>query len=104
MSTSRPSPALVEHHPEHHRFEYADAGHLAMLEYRLTPGRIVFTHTGVPAELEGLGVASALAQAGLEHARREGLEVLPLCPFVKAYIGRHPEYAPLVGGKLDSEA
>ena len=39
----------------------------------------------------GQGVGSALAKAGLGHARSEGLRVLPTCPFVAAYMREHPE-------------
>lgn len=68
-----------------------DAGE-AELTYRLTAdGVIVFTHTGVPEAAEGGGVGSALVRAGLAHARAEGLRVMPLCPFVKAYMQRHGE-------------
>ncbi|CAN5266334.1 GNAT family N-acetyltransferase [soil metagenome] len=79
-----------------HRFELAVDGHTAKAWYRLAPGIITFTHTDVPKELEGRGIGSRLARAGLDHARAEGLKVVPLCPFVAAWIGKHPEYADLV--------
>jgi hypothetical protein len=53
-------------------------------------------HTEVPAELEGHGIGGRLAKAGLEFARQENLKVVPSCPFVAAYIRRHPEYLELV--------
>ena len=56
----------------------------------------MFTHTGVPTALEGRGIGSALAKAGLEYAQAEGLAVVPLCSFIRAYIDRKPEYQPLV--------
>jgi len=68
----------------------------AVLQYRLTPGRITFLHTLVPEALRGRGLAQRLARAGLEHAKAEGLRVVPLCPFVRAYVERHPEYRALV--------
>jgi predicted GNAT family acetyltransferase len=71
-------------------------GHLAELDYQRTGNEILFTHTGVPSALEGRGIGSALARAGLEYARAEGLTVVPLCPFVRSYIDRKPEYQPLV--------
>jgi predicted GNAT family acetyltransferase len=52
-------------------------------------------HTEVPKELEGRGIGSALIRGVLDTARREGLKVNPLCPFAKAYIDKHPEYADL---------
>ena len=64
--------------------------------YRAEPGRVVFTHTEVPLEAEGKGVASALVRWALDDVRRRGLSAVPLCPFVRAFIARHPEYQDLV--------
>ena len=50
----------------------------------------------MPAALEGRGIGGALAKAGLEFARANHLQVVPLCPFVRSYIERKPEYQPLV--------
>jgi len=86
----------VRHHSEESRFEVELDGQTAELTYRRVGDRIIFTHTGVPTELEGKGVGSALARAGLEYAKAEGLNVRPLCPFVAAYIARHPEYREVV--------
>lgn len=86
----------VVHKPDARRFEVQHGHATAVLEYQVVPDRIVFTHTHVPRGMEGLGVGGALARAGLEYARREGLAVRPVCPFVAAYIARHPEYADLV--------
>lgn len=78
------------------RFELTEDGETAVLSYRLTPGSITFVHTGVPAKLEGRGLAGKLAVAGLAYARERGLTVVPLCPFVASYIRKHPEYLDLV--------
>ena len=86
----------VTHNPHAGRFEVELDGHIAELTYRLVGDRIVFTHTGVPPAFKGKGVGGALARVGLEYARAEGLNVRPLCPFVAAYIARHPEYGDLV--------
>jgi predicted GNAT family acetyltransferase/glutaredoxin len=64
--------------------------------YHRRDGRIALTHTEVDEALEGRGLGGALVAAALDDARREGLEVVPLCPFVAAYIERHPEYQDLV--------
>lgn len=78
--------------PERKRFEIdLGDGSLAIAEYRLSPGRITFTHTEVPDGHEGQGLGTALIRAGLSEARRRGLKVIPICPFFAAYIRRHPE-------------
>ena len=64
--------------------------------YRLRNGRIVLIHTEVDEALEGRGLGSRLAEAALEDARRRGLAVVPLCPFMAGYIERHPEFADTV--------
>lgn len=79
-----------------HQFEMIVDGHTAFAAYRLSPGIITFTHTEVPAALGGRGIGSQLAKGALGNVRARGLKVVPLCPFIKGYIGKHPEYADLV--------
>lgn len=78
------------------RFESSVDGYTAFLNYKLRGTLLALIHTEVPPELEGRGVGSALARFALEFAKERGLKVLPSCPFVAAYIERHPEYAELV--------
>lgn len=80
------------------RFEVEIDGEVAVADYSQYSDRIEFTHTKVPDSLEGEGVGSALARAGLDYARNEGLEVVPTCHFISSYIDRHPEYQDLVAG------
>jgi uncharacterized protein len=88
---------LVRDAPDRSRFEITVDGELAgFAEYRSRPGRIVFTHTEVDDPYQGHGLAGKLVRAALDRARRLGLEVTPLCPYVADYIRRHPEYADLV--------
>jgi uncharacterized protein len=54
------------------------------------------TNTGVPEELAGRGIGSALANAGLKYAREQGLQVIPKCESVASYIEKHPEFSDLV--------
>jgi len=49
-------------------------------------------HTWVPQELEGRGIASALAEFALNYAKENELQTVVYCPFVKAYIQKHPEW------------
>jgi predicted GNAT family acetyltransferase len=86
----------VEHNEAAQRFEATVEGRLAVAEYERAGDAIVFTHTGVPAELRGRGIASELARVALETARTRQLTVVPSCPFFAGYIRRHPEYADLV--------
>ncbi len=69
---------------------------MAVTEYKLARGMMIFTHTEVPPVFEGQGVAGKLVRTALEHARAAGLAVWPVCPFVRSYIRRHPEFQDLV--------
>jgi uncharacterized protein len=79
------------------RYEvWADGKLVAFTEYELTSDTIIFIHTEVEREYEGHGVGGSLARYALDDARRRGLRVRPLCPFIKGWIERHPDYADLV--------
>jgi predicted GNAT family acetyltransferase len=87
----------VRHEPARRRFAADVAGGQAELAYTgPREGVVTFIHTEVPSAARGSGVGDALARAGLDWARAEGLWVRPVCPFVKVFIRRHPEYADLV--------
>ena len=78
------------------QFEIHLEGEVAVLQYIRRNGRAIYVHTGVPLALEGHGIAGQLARHALDDARARGLKVVPRCPYVRAYIERHPEYADLV--------
>jgi uncharacterized protein len=78
------------------RYELGAGGQTARLSYDRTGGTIYLTHTEVPEELEGQGIGSRIVKHALDQARADGLKVAPWCPFVRAYIDRHPEYQDLV--------
>jgi len=79
-----------------HRLEISEGGATAFLMYRITGDAIEYQHAETPPELQGRGLASALAKFALERDKAAGRRVIPTCPFVKTYIERHPEYASLV--------
>ncbi len=90
-------PVEVRNDPDEQRYEATADGKLAgFTAYRSRPGLIAFIHTEVDDAFEGQGVGSALVKGALDDARREGLEVLPFCPFVNSYIQKHHEYLDLV--------
>jgi len=81
---------------DHFEARAADGTVLGATYYDVVDGAVVFTHTEVPTQYEGHGVASALVQGALDQVRAEGAEVVALCPYVKAWILRHPDYKPLL--------
>jgi predicted GNAT family acetyltransferase len=81
---------------EKKQYEFHIDGDLARIEYIKAQGKIFLTHTEVPAKFEGKGIGSALIKQALDDIRQKGLTLVPLCPFVAAYINRHPEYNTLI--------
>ena len=75
------------------RFELWVDGRLAELPYRRNGKRLVLIHTEVPEELEGRGLGGALVRAAVDRAAREGLTVVPLCPFARGWLQRPPATA-----------
>jgi predicted GNAT family acetyltransferase len=98
VTTADGRPMELLRDTEGRRFRASVAGEvIAEAEFLLTPELMVFTHTEVNPAFEGQGVGSALIRWALEDARTNGYAVLPSCPFVRAYVGRHAdEYADLV--------
>ena len=78
-----------------HRFELEVEGHLAAAYYELAQNVITFVHTKVPPDLGGKGIGSTLVRGALDQVRARSLRVVAKCPFVKAYIEKHPEYSDL---------
>jgi uncharacterized protein len=89
-------PGTVQDNPALHRFELEVDGHIAVAYYQLAPGVITFTHTEVPQELSGHGIGTQLVRAALDAARARGLKVVAKCPFVSAYVAKHPELGDLL--------
>ena len=80
----------VTHNTAAHRFEVNLDGQTAFAEYNLVDHGMILPHTVVPPAFEGRGVGSALAKAALGYARDHGLKVIPTCPFIAAYLQKHP--------------
>ena len=96
----------VRKNEDERRYEaFIDGELVGFAEYQLTDQLVVFTHTEVEDKCEGMGVGSALARAALDDVRRDGdRKVLPLCPFIKSWIGHHEDYQDLVYGAPRSTA
>jgi len=75
------------------RFELRADGRLAELLYRRNGNRLVLIHTEVPEQLEGRGLGGTLVAAAVDRAAREGMTVVPLCPFARSWLRRHPGVA-----------
>ena len=88
--------APVVHNAANQRFEMDVDGQLSVLEYTFKNHRLFLTHTEVPPDFQNHGLGTKLAHAALEYARQNELTVVAICPFVKEYVGSHPEYQAFV--------
>lgn len=88
----------VTNNKRERRFEMPlEGGASAFIQYEEAgEGVLALAHTEVPEEYEGQGIGSALVKGAFEILRAEGLKIVPTCPFVAAYVRRHPEYQSLV--------
>jgi predicted GNAT family acetyltransferase len=88
---------VIRDAPTRGRFEARVRGELAgFAAYHRRGDLIAFVHTEIDERFAGKGVGGQLIASALDAARREGLAVLPFCPFVRAYIAEHGEYLELV--------
>jgi hypothetical protein len=75
------------------RFEMEVENHIAFIEYIINKDNIMYlTHTEVPKALEGKGVGGSMVEKALNFVKDNGYTLAPLCPFVAAYLKRHPEW------------
>ncbi|HXK12972.1 MAG TPA: GNAT family N-acetyltransferase [Gaiellaceae bacterium] len=87
----------VTDRPSELRYEIEVDGEVAgFLLYRVEPGVLELVHTDVDPKWEGRGVGGALVKGALDDIRARDLKIRPFCPFVRAYLRRHPEYQDLV--------
>lgn len=81
----------VHHDRAASRFEAVVDGLACVCQYRIYGRVLMLTHTGVPRELRGRGIAAALVRSALDFARAQGLRVRPDCSYAEAYMHRHRE-------------
>jgi predicted GNAT family acetyltransferase len=91
--TDSPAPPAVVDVPDESRFVARGPGAVAELQYHLNGSRLVLIHTEVPDALSGHGLGGRLVRAALDRAEREGLTVVPWCPFARRWLHEHPDEA-----------
>lgn len=91
-----PDDLAVTHNEAEKRFEVLVQGQLAVCDYQSQGDRMIFTHTYVPSELRGRGIAQKLVRTALDFAKEQNVKVVPACSYVSAFIQRAREYQPLL--------
>ncbi len=94
------SDVVITDNPAQSRYEAHIDGELAgIAQYELSGHSIVFLHTEVLPAFEGHGVASTIVRTSLDEIRAKGeRDVVPICPFYRAFIDKHADYADLEHG------
>lgn len=82
----------IIHNQSENCFEVTIDNMRSIVGYCLVEGEMHVTHTMVPKELSGQGIAAALTKELLQYAQQQQLRIKPICPYTKAYLERHPEY------------
>jgi predicted GNAT family acetyltransferase len=96
VSTEASEPT-VRNDPEANRYEIVEDGRVVgIAAYHHRGDTLVFTHTEVDQDAGHSGLGSTLVRAALDDVRSQGAKIVPLCPFVRGWIERHPDYADLV--------
>lgn len=88
----------IRNNPAASRYEVQLGSQLGIAEYMIAGKNMIFTHTEVPIEYEGKGVAGRLAKFALDDAVVSGYKLQATCPYIIAYLKRHPEYQPHTWG------
>ncbi len=91
-----PTHSEVQHNTESHRFEFRSGEVLAVLDYEINDRQMAMTHTYVPQEFRGQGIAEKLVRAALAEARAQQHKVVPECSYVAKFIARHAEFQDLL--------
>ena len=94
MIAAMPSP--VRDNAARSRFELDADGVVSFMNYRLAGMVMSLDHTETPLAARGRGLASRLVQGALDQIRARGIKITPRCPFVRAYVDRHPDYQDLL--------
>jgi predicted GNAT family acetyltransferase len=94
-----PTEPRVTDSPQASRFElWLGTTRAGFIQYRAEPGTVLLVHTEIDPAFEGHGLGERLVAGALADLRARGLKLVPLCPFVRAYLRRHPDQAVLVAG------
>ncbi|RYD72793.1 MAG: N-acetyltransferase [Sphingobacteriales bacterium] len=87
---------ILYNNEDENRFEMSFENTTSFIEYKIEGNVISLLHTEVDASLEGRGAGTAIVEKTLKHIDAAGMQLLPLCPFVAAYIKRHPGWGKIV--------
>lgn len=90
----------IEHDAARERFRLSiDGAEAVLLDYLPRAGAWDIVHTYADPAFRGTGAASRLVQHVFDQARAAGLQIIPSCPYIPVWVGRHPAAADLVGGR-----
>lgn len=84
-------PRVVDN-PELHRYElYVGEDLAGQIAYSQRNGAVTLIHTEIDPAFKGRGLGDAIVAAALVDLEERDLRMIPVCPFVRSYLERHPE-------------
>ncbi len=86
------APFELIHNENENQFEMHIDDKIAFVEYYLDGKKIHLTHTEVPKELQGQGIATQLIEQTLQNIKKNHLVLIPLCSFVANYVNNNPQW------------
>ncbi len=97
LDLSMSSDIEIVDNPENDRYEVrTDAQVIGRADYQRAGEYVVIPHTQIDPAHGGQGLGGRMVRFALDDIRRQGLKVVPACPFVADYVTKHPEYADLL--------
>lgn len=84
--------SFIINNVQDHHFELFVDGHRSFIDYLTKADKYYLVHTGVPPELEGRGIAAALVEKVFKYLEERKLKAVPLCPYIRSFLKRHPEW------------
>jgi uncharacterized protein len=94
-----PTEPRVTDNPDERRYElWLGTTRAGLIEYLAEPDTVLLVHTEIDPAFAGQGLGERLVAGAIDDLRARGLKLVPLCPFVRAYLRRHPDQADLVVG------
>ena len=95
-STGNQEEPQVRHDPAAQRFTVTVDGVDGVVDYHKEGSVMVLTHTTVPAQIGGRGIAGQLVREAFDYARGQGWKVRPTCSYAATWAERHTEYLSLL--------
>ena len=98
--SDKPNVTVSDDRDKHRYVASIDGEDVGYAVYYIAQGRHLFVHTEVDDQFEGKGVASELVRGALDDVRDKDGSIIPLCPYIQRWIGKHEGYDSLIDHEM----